>query len=226
MQATLAAKSKGNMAKQSKSKAKRKTSAWFQRHANDPHVRQAQREGKRSRAAFKLTEILCKYSLLERNTHVIVDLGCAPGSWSDELARQVSKDSLIIGVDLLEMQPVAGVNFIQGDFTESATLDRVDELLAGRRVDMVVSDMSPEMSGNKLVDQARTIGLNDETLSFAVNHLREGGHLLLKSFMGEGFDAFKREMGGWFASVRAVKPAASRKSSSEIYLLGQQFREL
>jgi len=131
---------------------------------------------------------------------------------------------LIVGVDVLEMQPVSGVHFIQGDFTEAGTLVCMEETLAGRRVDMVVSDMAPEMSGNKLVDQARTIGLNDETLSFAVNHLREGGHLLLKSFMGEGFDAFKREMGGWFASVRAVKPAASRKSSSEIYLLGRGFR--
>jgi len=212
------------MAKQSKSKAKRKTSAWFQRHANDPHVRQAQREGKRSRAAFKLTEILNRYSLLKRKDHIIIDLGCAPGSWSEELAHQVGKGALVIGVDLIEMQPVHGVHFIRGDFTKAGTLAHMDELLAGRRVDMVVSDMAPEMSGNKLVDQARTIGLNDVALDFSVNHLREGGHLLLKSFMGEGFDAFKREMGGWFASVRVVKPAASRKSSSEIYLLGQQFR--
>ena len=214
----------GAMAKQSKSKAKRKTSAWFQRHANDPHVKRAQAEGKRSRAAFKLTEILNHYKLLQRKTHVIVDLGCAPGSWSDELAQRTGECGLVIGVDLLEIQPVAGVHFIQGDFTKAATLDRVEALLAGRRVDMVVSDMAPEMSGNKLVDQARTMGLNDDTLSFAVNHLREGGHLLLKSFMGEGFDAFKREMGGWFASIKVIKPAASRKSSSEIYLLGQQFR--
>jgi len=212
------------VAKQSKSKAKRKTSAWFQRHANDPQVKQAKREGKRSRAAFKLTEILDKYHLLERNDHVMIDLGCAPGSWSEELVRQAGKDCLVIAVDLLEMQPVYGVHVIQGDFTDAATLSLINEQLAGRRVDMVVSDMAPEMSGNKLVDQARTIGLNDVTLDFAVNHLREGGHLLLKSFMGAGFDALKQEMGGWFASVRVVKPAASRKSSSEIYLLGQQFR--
>jgi len=214
------------MAKQSKSKAKRKTSVWFQRHANDPHVQQAKREGKRSRAAFKLTEILNKYSLLKGNNHVIIDLGCAPGSWSEELAHQTGKAGLVIAVDLLEMQPVHGVHFIQGSFTDAGTLDLINERLAGLRVDMVVSDMAPEMSGNKLVDQARTIGLNDVALDFAVNHLREGGHLLLKSFMGVGFDVFKREMDGWFASVRVVKPAASRKSSSEIYLLGQQFRRL
>jgi len=212
------------MARQSKSRAKRKTSAWFQRHANDAHVKRAQAEGKRSRAAFKITEILSKYILLQHRNHVIVDLGCAPGSWSAELVQYAGSGGVIVGVDMLGMQPVSGVHFIQGDFTQAGTLARVEEALAGRRVDMVVSDMAPEMAGHKLVDQARMIGLNDETLSFAVNHLRAGGHLLLKTFMGEGFDAFKQEMGGWFASVRVVKPAASRRSSSEMYLLGQGFR--
>ncbi len=211
------------MAKQSKSKAKRKTSAWFQRHANDPHVKQAQREGKRSRAAFKLTEILNRYKLLRRKTNVIIDLGCAPGSWSGELVRWKGENGLVIGVDLLDMQPVSGASFIRGDFTEPVTLARVDEVLAGRKVDMVVSDMAPEMSGHKLVDQARTMELNELTLEFAVNHLREGGHLLLKTFMGQGFDAFRREIEGWFAGVKAVKPAASRKSSSEIYILARGF---
>jgi len=212
------------MGKQSKSRAKRKTSAWFQRHVSDSHVKQAQREGRRSRAAFKLTEILNKYKLLEREIHVIIDLGCAPGSWSAELAQRTGEGGLVIGVDVLEMKPVSGVHFIQGDFTEADTLARVDELLADRKVDMVVSDMAPEMSGNKLVDQAHIMDLNEMTLDFAVNHLREGGHLLLKSFMGEGFGAFRREMAGWFAGLKSIKPAASRKSSSEIYLLGQRFR--
>ena len=212
------------MGKQSKSKAKRKTSAWYQRHANDPHVKRAQSEGLRSRAAFKLTEILDKHQLTIKRNAVIVDLGCAPGSWCEELAQRVGDEGLVIGVDLLEMQPLSRVNFIQGDFTEGETLAEVKEAVGERRVDMVVSDMAPEMSGNKLVDQARTIGLNDETLSFAVNHLREGGNLLLKTFMGDGFDAFRKEMGGWFAGMRIVKPAASRKTSSEIYLLGTGFR--
>lgn len=212
------------MGKQSKSKARRKTSAWYQRHANDPHVKRAQAEGLRSRAAFKLTEVLDKHQLRIRRDAVIVDLGCAPGSWCEELARRVGETGLVIGVDLLEMQPVSGVRFIQGDFTEAETLAVLAEAVGERRVDMVVSDMAPEMSGNKLVDQARTIGLNDETLGFAVNHLREGGNLLLKTFMGDGFDAFRKEMNGWFASVKVVKPAASRKSSSEIYLLGTGFR--
>ncbi len=212
------------MARPSKSKAKRKTSAWFQRHANDPHVRRAQAEGKRSRAAFKLTEILNKYNLLERQVHVVVDLGCAPGSWSVELARLIGDGGLVVGVDVLEMTPAPGVRFIRGDFTEGDTRRALEAALEGRAVDMVVSDMAPEMSGHKVVDQARIIGLNETTLSFAVNHLRPGGHLLLKTFMGEGFDAFRREMQGWFGRVRIVKPAASRKTSSEIYLLGEGFR--
>lgn len=211
------------MGRPSKSKNKRKTSAWFQRHVHDPHVRRAQKEGKRSRAVFKLTEILQRYRLLTREPQVIVDLGCAPGSWSAELTR-LNREALVIGVDLLEMQPIAGVHFVQGDFTEQQTLHEIDALLGDRLVDLVVSDMAPEMSGNKLVDQARMMHLNTNTLDFAVNHLRLGGHLLLKSFMGDGFDEFRREMAGWFASVRIVKPEASRKSSSEIYLLGTGFR--
>jgi len=212
------------MGQQSKSKAKRKTSAWYQRHANDPHVKRAQAEGRRSRAAFKLTEVLEKNQLKIRRDAVIVDLGCAPGSWCEELAQRVGDEGLVIGVDLLEMQLLSRVTFIQGDFTEGKTLAEVREAVGERRVDIVVSDMAPEMSGNKLVDQARTIGLNDEALSFALNHLREGGHLLLKTFMGEGFDAFRKEMAGCFARMKIVKPAASRKSSSEIYLLGTGFR--
>jgi len=187
-------------------------------------VKRAQAEGKRSRAAFKLIEVLQKNQLTIRRDAVIVDLGCAPGSWCEELAQRIGETGLVIGVDLLEMQPLSRVTFIQGDFTEVKTLAEVQEAVGERRVDMVVSDMAPEMSGNKLVDQAHTIGLNDETLNFAVNHLREGGNLLLKTFMGDGFDAFRKEMTGWFAKMKIVKPAASRKSSSEIYLLGTGFR--
>jgi len=212
------------MARASKSKAKRKTSAWFHRHVNDPHVQRAKIEGKRSRAAFKLTEILKKYNLLDSKVQVVVDLGCAPGSWSVELARLMGESGLVVGVDVLEMAPAPGVRFIRGDFTDEAVRQAVNTALDGRQADMVVSDMAPELSGHKVVDQARIIGLNEITLSFAVNHLRAGGHLLLKTFMGEGFEDFRREMRGWFARVRIVKPAASRKDSSEIYLLGEGFR--
>ena len=212
------------MGKQSKSKKDRKTSVWFQRHVNDPHVKRAQAEGKRSRAAFKLTEILDKYNLLLKENAVVVDLGCAPGSWTQEAASRIGKAGLVVGIDLLPMQPVQGASFIQSDFDSEEGLKTLDEVLVGRKANLVLSDMAPEMSGNKLVDQMRMNHLNVMTLNFAENHLRAGGHLLLKSFMGEGYDAFRREIGKCFASVKTVKPAASRKSSSEIYLLGQSFR--
>jgi len=210
------------MGKQSKSKAKRKTSAWFQRHANDTYVKRAQAEGKRSRAAFKLTEMLEHHTLLTKRDGVVVDLGCAPGSWLQEIHR-LYPEALLIGIDLLPMQQVAGATFIQADFTSDEALAMLEDALHGRPVDLILSDMAPEMSGHKLVDQSRIIGLNELALDFAVNHLQSGGNMLLKSFMGEGFDAFRGELAGWFATVKVVKPAASRKSSSELFLLALGF---
>ena len=212
------------MARQSRSKARRKTSAWFQRHVHDPHVKRARAEGRRSRAAFKLMEILDRYELHLKPDAVVVDLGCAPGSWCEEVARRLDKNGLLIGIDLLPVKPIVGVTLIQADFDSETGRQSVEAALQGRSVDMVLSDMAPEMSGNKLVDQARMMDLNELTLNFAVNHLRQGGHLLLKTFMGEGFDAFRRELTGWFRSVRTVKPAASRKESSELFLLARDFR--
>ncbi len=212
------------MAKQSKSKAARKTSAWYQRHANDPHVKRAQREGKRSRAAFKLTEIMDHHALTIRKNSVIVDLGCAPGSWSVELAGRVGPEGIVIGIDLLPLDPISGVTLIQADFDSPAGQEKLAEALQGRAVDMVVSDMAPEMSGNKLVDQMRMIRLNEMTLHFARNYLCEGGDILMKTFMGEGYDAFRRDLGLSFKKVKNIKPAASRKSSSEFFLLGASFR--
>jgi len=212
------------MAKQSKSRARRKTSAWFQRHVHDAHVRRARAEGRRSRAAFKLMEILDRHELHLKPDAVVVDLGCAPGSWCEEVARRLDKNGLLIGIDLLPVEPLAGATLIQADFDSEGGLRAVEAALQGRAVDMVLSDMAPEMSGNKVVDQARMMNLNELTLNFAVNHLRQGGHLLLKTFMGEGFDAFRRELSGWFRTVKAVKPAASRKESSELFLLAREFR--
>lgn len=212
------------MGKQSKSKAKRKTSAWFRRHVHDPHVKRAEAEGRRSRAAFKLKEIMDRHGLHLKPDAVVVDLGCAPGSWCEEVAHRLGKNGLLIGIDLLPVKPIAGATLIQADIASGAGLQAVEAALQGRAVDLVLSDMAPEMSGNKLVDQARMMELNELTLNFAVNHLREGGHMLLKSFMGEGFDTFRRELTGWFRSVRSVKPAASRKESSELFLLAREFR--
>jgi len=202
----------------------KRTSAWYARHVSDAFVKKAQKEGKRSRAVFKLTEILDKHGLRLRAEAVVVDLGCAPGSWCQEMSRRIGPQGLLVGIDLLPLSAIAGVRLIQADFTSAEGLKSVQEALSGRSVDLVLSDMAPEMSGNKLVDQARMMGLNDATLTFAVNHLREGGDLLLKSFMGDGYDAFKRELAGWFATVKTVKPEASRKTSGELFLLAQGFR--
>jgi 23S rRNA (uridine2552-2'-O)-methyltransferase len=212
------------LAAMKKSRMARRTSAWYQRHANDAHVKKAQQEGKRSRAAFKLTEILDRYEMILKSNAVVVDLGCAPGSWSVELAARVGSEGLVVGIDLLPLAPIPGATILQGDFDSAEGRAELDQVMQGRRADLVVSDMAPEMSGNKVVDQARMMHLNDMTLDFAVNHLKSGGNLLLKTFMGEGFDQFRRELGGWFASVKPVKPAASRKSSAELFLLAQQFR--
>ncbi|MDQ6956973.1 MAG: RlmE family RNA methyltransferase [Mariprofundaceae bacterium] len=208
------------MAKQSKSKKDRKTSAWFQRHSKDPHVKRAQKEGKRSRAAFKLTEILDKHSLNIKKGSVVVDLGCAPGSWSEELLPYVGSNGLVIGIDLLPLQAIEGVTLIQADFDSPEGQEALQEALQGRAIDVVVSDMAPEMSGDKLVDQMRMIGLNEMTLHFSNQHLRQGGHILMKTFMGEGYDAFRRELGLSFQKIKNIKPAASRKTSPEFFLLG------
>lgn len=212
------------MAKQSKSKAARKTSAWYQRHVHDAHVKQAQREGKRSRAVFKLTEIIEEHGLAIKRNSVVVDLGCAPGSWSLEIAQRLGPEGLIIGIDLLPLKPIEGVTLIQGDFDSPEGQKSLNEALGGRQIDLVVSDMAPEMSGTKLVDQMRMIALNEMTLHFAREHLRSGGDLLMKTFMGEGYDNFRRELGKAFKKVKNIKPEASRKTSSEFFLLACGFK--
>lgn len=211
------------MAQKSKSKADRKTTAWYHRHTNDPHVKRAQKEGKRSRAAFKLTEILEQQQLQIKNDAVVVDLGCAPGSWSVELAKHVGPQGLVIGMDLLPLTAISGVTLIQDDFDSPRGQAALKAALQGRAVDLVVSDMAPEMSGNKLVDQMRMIGLNEMTLHFARQFLRPGGDILMKTFMGEGFDEFRRDLGTSFKKIKNIKPAASRKSSPEFFILGRGF---
>ena len=208
------------MANQSKSKKDRKTSAWFQRHANDPHVKKAQKEGKRSRAVFKLTEILDSHHIEIKKDAVIVDLGCAPGSWSEELTKYVDSKGKVIGIDLLPLAPIHGVTIIQGDFDSPDGQQALLKALDGHKVDLVVSDMAPEMSGHKLVDQMRMIGLNEMTLHFSKQYLKPGGTVLMKTFMGEGYDAFRQDLGKSFKRIKNIKPAASRKTSAEFFLLG------
>ncbi len=200
-----------------------KSSSWYRQHANDAYVKKAKAEGKRSRATFKLTEIMDKYSLCLKKGAVVVDLGCAPGSWCQELSVRKREGGAIIGVDVLPMKPVSGVQFIQADFSASETQRKLEEVLSGAKTDIVLSDMAPEMSGNKLVDQTGMINLNELTLDFTVNHLRRGGDLLLKTFMGEGFNTFRRKLTGCFKTVKVIKPAASRRTSSEMFLLAMNF---
>ena len=172
---------------------------WRQRQERDIYVEQAERAGWRSRAVFKLEQIQQKERLL-RSGSVCVDLGAAPGSFSQLAARLVGPTGRVIAVDLLPMEPIPGVDFLEGDFTSAATLQALRGLVAGTKVDLVMSDMAPNISGNRTIDQARSMALLDEALSFAREVLRPGGDFLVKAFQGEGVDAFTRELG------RALRP--------------------
>lgn len=192
-------------------------------HVNDPYVQLARKEGWRSRAAFKLLEIDDRDRLL-RSGEVVVDLGAAPGGWSQVAARRVGAGGLVIALDLLEMEPVHGVDFIQGDFRDDGILARLEERLAGRRVGLVMSDMAPNMSGVPLVDQARIMHLAELGLDFCRAHLKPEGAFLVKVFQGTDYAAFLRSMREVFRSVAVRKPAASRDRSAELYLLGSVLR--
>ena len=201
---------------------KHKTSkAWMHEHVTDPFVQRAKAEGWRSRAAFKLMEIDDKERLLYAGM-VVVDLGSAPGGWSQVAAKRLAGRGTVVALDLLEMVPIQGVAFIRGDFHEAATLDALEACLAARPVDLVISDMAPNLSGIASVDQARSVSLAELALEFAIRHLGREGALLVKMFQGEGFDGFRAAMGRAFAKVVVRKPSASRGRSNEIYLLGRR----
>jgi 23S rRNA (uridine2552-2'-O)-methyltransferase len=194
--------------------------AWIRRHLTDPYVRQARDEGYRSRAAFKLLEIAKRDSLLKPGM-TVVDLGAAPGGWSQAAATAVGAAGRVIAVDLAEMGPVAGVTFIRGDFRESAVLVQVESMLAGNPPDLVLSDMSPNLTGVAVTDQARAVALAELALEFAVRFLKPDGVFLVKVFHGGGFESFVRQMRKSFLEVHVRKPKASRDSSSEVYLVGR-----
>jgi 23S rRNA (uridine2552-2'-O)-methyltransferase len=195
---------------------------WRQRQERDIYVEQAGRAGWRSRAVFKLEQIQAKERLL-RSGGVCVDLGAAPGSFSQLAARLVGSTGRVIAVDLLPMEPIPGVDFLQGDFTAPETLQALRQQLAGQPVDLVMSDMAPNISGNRAIDQPRSMALLDEALPFAREVLRPGGDFLVKAFQGEGVDAFTRELKTLFKTVKTIKPKASRSESREIYLLARSF---
>jgi 23S rRNA (uridine2552-2'-O)-methyltransferase len=195
---------------------------WLQEHFNDAYVKRAQQEGYRSRAVFKLLEIQDKDNLL-RPGMTVVDLGAAPGGWSEVAARLVGERGRVVALDILPMDPVAGVEFIQGDFREDAVLERLMECVGNRPVDLVMSDMAPNISGTKAVDQPRAMYLAELALDLARQVLAPGGDFLVKVFQGEDFDAYLREARRSFGKVMIRKPKASRARSREVYLLARNY---
>ena len=196
---------------------------WLREHFGDTFVRQAQALGLRSRAAFKLLEIDKRDRLL-RPGMTVVDLGAAPGGWSQVVADRIGDRGKVVALDLLPIDPLPGVTLLQGDFTEQAVLDRLLGQLDGRPVDLVLSDMAPNMSGMKAVDQPRAALLAELALDCARQVLRPGGDVLLKMFQGEGFDPLLAELRAAFARVVVRKPQASRPRSREVYLLARNYR--
>jgi len=197
--------------------------AWLKRHVNDPYVRKAGAQGYRARSAFKLLEVVNR-DRLARAGDTVVDLGAAPGSWSQVLAERVGKSGRVIAVDLLEVTAIPGVTVIQGDFREDAVLRRLENVLEGRKIDLVVSDMAPNISGVRSADQARSIHLCELALEFAKSHLNPRGALVVKAFQGSGYPEFLASMKRVFVSVASRKPSASRGESKEMYLLGRGLR--
>ena len=205
-----------------KTKKKRTVSQkrWLERQLNDPYVARAKREGLRSRAAFKLIEIDDKYHLLKGGGRVL-DLGAAPGGWSQVAAQAVAPGGHVFALDLLEMPPLPGVDHVRGDFSSAETVAELERRLAGRPVDLVLSDMAPNMSGIAVVDQARMMALAEFARDFALKHLKPQGKFLVKLFQGAGFEPFLRTMRACFMQVLVRKPEASRGRSKEVYLLGK-----
>lgn len=200
---------------------KNKTSrAWVHDHLNDPYVQRAQADGYRARAAYKLLEVDERDHLLKPGA-VVVDLGSTPGSWCQVAVKRCGPKGRVFALDILPMEAVAGVDFLQGDFTEDTVLEDLESRLDGARADVVLSDMAPNLSGVAAVDQARSIHLCELALDFAVRHLKPGGQFLVKVFQGEGFMEYRKQMESAFASVQVRKPKASRDRSAEVYLLGK-----
>lgn len=198
--------------------------AWMHRHVTDPYVKRANTEGYRSRAAYKLRQIADRDKLL-RPGMIVVDLGAAPGGWSQVAVQAVGPTGQVIALDVLDMPQVPGVTVIRGDFHERSTLDALEECLRGRPVDLVLSDMAPNMSGIAVADQARAVALAELALDFAVRHLKPQGNFLVKLFQGAGYDEFVATLRRHFLHIHTRKPDASRSRSSEVYLLGKGLRE-
>ena len=196
---------------------------WLKEHFDDPFVKRAQVEGARSRAAYKLEELLERDHVLKPGM-VVVDLGAAPGGWSQVVARQLGGRGRVIALDILPMTGIAGVDMIEADFRELGALERLDTALAGARVDLVLSDLAPNMTGVSSVDQARALDLAELARDFAEQHLKPGGAFLVKLFQGAGFDSFLKDLRTRYAKIVMRKPKASRARSPEVYALGVGFK--
>jgi len=201
----------------------RSSDRWLKEHFSDPYVKRAQSEGWRSRAVFKLEEIDRRERLL-RAGRVCLDLGAAPGAWSQYAARQVGARGRVVASDLLPMSELPGVQFVQGDFREAAVFEQILALLPGRGVDLVLSDMAPNLSGVDAIDQPRSVHLAELALDMSGRVLKPGGDALIKVFQGAGFRELVQAARRSFGRVRLVKPQASRSRSPEMYLLAMQFR--
>lgn len=193
---------------------------WLKEHFSDPYVKKAQAEGLRSRAAFKLEELVERDRLLKPGM-VVVDLGAAPGGWSQWVRQALGDSGRVVALDILEMPSLAGVEFLHGDFRDDVVLSTLESMLGGRPVDLVLSDMAPNKSGVDAVDQPRMMHLAELAMDFADRHLRTDGAFLIKLFQGTGFDDYVRELRRRYAKVAIRKPAASRKRSPEVYAMAQ-----
>jgi 23S rRNA (uridine2552-2'-O)-methyltransferase len=196
---------------------------WIERQRRDPYVKQAKLEDKRSRAVYKLEEI-DRQDRLFLPGMTVVDLGAAPGSWSEYALDRVGANGKVVAVDLLDIEPIDNLLFIKGDFTDVEIMDKCQQLLVTEGVDLVISDIAPNLSGIKSADQARSMHVAECVLEFSKEVLNQGGTLLIKMFQGQGVDVYKKEFSERFQKVIVRKPSASREKSSEFYLLGKGFR--
>ena len=196
---------------------------WMKEHVADAYVKRARAEGKRSRAAYKLDEIAGRDRLLAPGM-LVVDLGAAPGGWSQVAAERVGQRGKVFALDLLEMAPLPGVTFVRGDFRDDAVAAELERALAGQKIDLVLSDLAPNISGVPSSDQARMLEVAELALDFALKHLKPQGNFLVKVFQGAGFESFLKTLRSRFASVAVRKPEASRRRSREVYLVGKGLR--
>jgi 23S rRNA (uridine2552-2'-O)-methyltransferase len=195
------------------------SSNWIKEHEGDKYVKLARKDGYRSRASYKLVEMQDRHRIIRPGMRV-VDLGAAPGGWSQVVTREVGSNGHVFALDLLPIEPIEGVTRLQGDFTEDDVLQRLLNELQDRRIDLVLSDMAPNLSGMKEIDQPGMVYLMELALEFARSVLKPSGSLLVKGFQGEGIDSFRRAMKSTFKTLRTFKPEASRARSPEFYLLG------